>query len=164
MFRNCSIAEGTHIFPLDHEGQVLPPTDRCAINRERSVRQENVVLPGSKNPEYSVFPASLRHDRMMGPWKSPGNAGGLVGRHTLSFILDHEQLIEASHSLLPLKTYSPLCLSHRNGGNASSYWSVPYADMWCLRLYRALCPINRNRKYNPASYCPQPVIAQDSQN
>jgi hypothetical protein len=63
---------------------VLPPTDKYAINRKRSVRQENLVLPGSKNPEYSLFPASLSHDRMIGRSKSPGNAGGLVGRHTLS--------------------------------------------------------------------------------
>ena len=41
------------------------------------------MLPGSKNPDYSLFPASLSHNRMIGPLKSPGNAGGLVGRHTL---------------------------------------------------------------------------------
>jgi hypothetical protein len=63
--------------------ELLPPTDRCAIKGVRSVRQENVLLPGSQNPCYSLFPASLSHDRMIGP-KSPCNAGGLVGRHTLS--------------------------------------------------------------------------------
>jgi len=64
--------------------QVLLPANRCAIKRVRSVRQENGVLPGSENPSYSLFPASLNHDRMIGRLKSPGNAGGLVGRHTLS--------------------------------------------------------------------------------
>src|SRR5512139_4012816 len=54
-------------------------SNKCDIKRVRSVRQENAVLPGSKNPEYSLFPASLSHDRMIGPG-SPGNAG----RHTLS--------------------------------------------------------------------------------
>jgi len=43
---------------------ILPPTNKYAIKRERSVRQENVLLPGSKNPEYSLFPASLSHDRI----------------------------------------------------------------------------------------------------
>src|SRR5512139_3737805 len=62
---------------------MTPSSNKCDIKRVRSVRQENAVLPGSKNPEYSLFPASLSHDRMIGPG-SPGNAGGLVGRHTLS--------------------------------------------------------------------------------
>lgn len=64
---------------------VLPPTNKCVIKRVREVRQENSLLPGSKNPDYSLFPAFLSHDRMIGPKTSPCNAGGLVGRHTLSY-------------------------------------------------------------------------------
>lgn len=63
---------------------VLPPTNKYAIKKATSARQENLVLPGSKNPACSLFPASLSHDKMIGPSKSPGNAGGLVGRRTLS--------------------------------------------------------------------------------
>jgi hypothetical protein len=40
------------------------------------------LLPGSLNPQYSLFPASHSHDRLIGP-KSPGNDGGLVGRRFL---------------------------------------------------------------------------------
>jgi len=63
--------------------RLLPPTNRYGIKRKRAVRQENEVLPGLENPKYSLFPASLSHDRMIGS-ESSGNAGGLVGRHTLS--------------------------------------------------------------------------------
>jgi hypothetical protein len=61
----------------------LPPANKHGIKKVRLVRQKNLLLPGSQNPCYSLFPASLSHDRMIGP-ESPGNAGGLVGRHTLS--------------------------------------------------------------------------------
>jgi transposase len=64
--------------------EVLPPTSKCAIKEIEKVRQENSVLPGSENPDYSVFPASQSHDKMIGP-KSPGYEGGLVGRHSLSY-------------------------------------------------------------------------------
>ena len=37
---------------------VLPPADRCGIKRVRSVRHANDVLPGSLDPEYSLFIAS----------------------------------------------------------------------------------------------------------
>ena len=43
-------------------------------------RQENELLPGCRNPEYSVFPASLNPDRLIGS-VNPGHGGGLVGRH-----------------------------------------------------------------------------------
>jgi len=39
-----------------------------------------VLLPGSENPDYSVFPASHNPDRLIGS-VNPGHAGGLVGRH-----------------------------------------------------------------------------------
>jgi hypothetical protein len=35
------------------EAGLLPPTSRCAIKRVRTVRQENEVLPGSPNLDYS---------------------------------------------------------------------------------------------------------------
>jgi hypothetical protein len=71
--------------PLFDLRLVLPPTNKCGIKRVREVRQENSLLPGSKNPDYSLFPASLSHDKMIGPTKSPCHAGGLVGRHILSY-------------------------------------------------------------------------------
>lgn len=43
-------------------------------------RQENELLPGSENPDYSVFPASLNPDKLIGS-VNPGHGGGLVGRH-----------------------------------------------------------------------------------
>lgn len=43
-------------------------------------RQENGVLPGRESPDYSVFPASLNPDRLIGS-ENPGHGGGLVGRH-----------------------------------------------------------------------------------
>jgi hypothetical protein len=43
-------------------------------------RQENGVLPGRESPDYSVFPASLNPDRLIGS-ENPGHDGGLVGRH-----------------------------------------------------------------------------------
>jgi len=43
-------------------------------------RQENLALPGCKSPDFSVFPASLNPDRLIGSM-NPGHGGGLVGRH-----------------------------------------------------------------------------------
>ena len=77
-------ANVTMVFMKGNNSQLLPPTDKHAIKRVRSVRQEDALLPGSQNPKYSLFPASQSHDRMIGPKTSPGNAGGLVGRHPLS--------------------------------------------------------------------------------
>ena len=59
----------------------LPPTNRCDIKR-KGCRQENAVLPGPMSPEYSLFPASLNHDKLIG-CLNPRYAGGLVWRHTL---------------------------------------------------------------------------------
>jgi len=38
---------------------IIPPTNRYAIKRIRSVREENVLLPGSPNPWYSLFPEDI---------------------------------------------------------------------------------------------------------
>jgi len=43
-------------------------------------RQEDVLLPGSENPDFSVFPASPNPDKLIGP-ANPSHGGGLVGRH-----------------------------------------------------------------------------------
>ncbi len=40
-------------------------------------RQENELLPGRESPDYSVFPASLNPDRLIGS-ENPGYGGGLV--------------------------------------------------------------------------------------
>lgn len=61
----------------------LPPTRNYDINKEYRIereRQESVLLPGSKSPHYSVFPASPSPDKLIGSM-NPGHDGGLVGRH-----------------------------------------------------------------------------------
>jgi hypothetical protein len=67
------------------DAKLLPPTINCVIERVKSrerERQEDELLPGSKNPDFSVFPASLNPDKLIGS-KNPGHGGGLVGRHIL---------------------------------------------------------------------------------
>jgi hypothetical protein len=46
------------------------------------VRQEDELLPGCENPEYSVFPASWSPDRLIGS-VNPSHDGGLARRHFL---------------------------------------------------------------------------------
>jgi hypothetical protein len=58
-------------------------TDRYGMKKARSVRQQNEVLPRSRNPEYSLLHASLSHNRIIGRLKSHSKAGGLVRRHSL---------------------------------------------------------------------------------
>jgi len=43
----------------------LPSTYKCDIKR-KGYRQENSLLPGPLSPEYSLFPASLNHDKLIG--------------------------------------------------------------------------------------------------
>ena len=60
----------------------MTPTYKYDIKR-KGYRQENAFLPGPMSPEYSLFPASLNHDKLIGSSMNPRNAGGLVWRHTL---------------------------------------------------------------------------------
>jgi hypothetical protein len=60
----------------------LAPARNCNINKRilNKERQESVLLPGSKNPYYSVFSASLNPNRLIGSMNT-GHGGSLVGRH-----------------------------------------------------------------------------------
>jgi hypothetical protein len=63
------------------KAKILSPTNTCVIKEPR-LRQESSLLPGPLSPDYSLFPASLNHGKLIGSM-NPCYAGGLVRRHTL---------------------------------------------------------------------------------
>ena len=50
-------------------------------------RQEDFLLPGFKNPDYSVFHAFSSHNKLIGS-KNPSYDGGLVGEAKLACFSD----------------------------------------------------------------------------
>ena len=59
---------------------LLPPTNNCVIEESEIGKAGERTTSWSENPDFSVFPASLNPDRLIGS-VNPGYGGGLVGRH-----------------------------------------------------------------------------------